>query len=359
MLKFIRILLVVGLMSALLSAAQPTGAQTKPRHTWPGNTQGWYPFQTGSAPMPSFANGPGAPPRGTGSFGVHGSTVPLSSGSGMSRGDFRNTPLSSLSISYWTYNSDTSANNWRITLHIRITGPVDPANDNSADCALEYVHTSAANAWSQKVPTAASGGYTASGGWVIKGGESWTSASCPNPLWPNTNPGSWNAPASWAHIISTYPNAVIAPKDWTTIYMQIYNPAAPFNSSNLSGAIDDVVINGIIWDFEVEPPPAEFFDPGDGRYDPQPGDRLAAYCEAKRVLIYGVNRNSRGFLMGIFEFEALKQAGEKGIYLDKGVDGILSASMGPQGHIWVAWTGGQYNASGRPEHGFAKLVKCE
>ncbi|MBO9309488.1 MAG: hypothetical protein J7551_06865, partial [Chloroflexi bacterium] len=127
MLKFtIRLLLVASLAGALLSAAQPAEAQTKPRHTWPGDTQGWYPFQTGSAPKPSFAYGPSTPPRRTGSIGVHGSTVPPGSGSGMSRGDFRNTPLSSLSISYWTYNSDTSANNWRITLHIRITGPVDP-----------------------------------------------------------------------------------------------------------------------------------------------------------------------------------------------------------------------------------------
>jgi hypothetical protein len=339
MLKFIRVLVMVGLVSALLFTAQP--AQAAPLHTWPGNTQNWYSYNFGGAPVPSFANGPGAPPLGTGSFGIHApATVLQLGGAGIGRGDFVGTPLSSLNITYWTYHSDTSANNWRLKLYINTTG------GPSANCALEYVHLMpAANAWSQKAPMTATGGYSTSGGWVIRGDE--ISGPCPSP--------NWSSPSSWSAIMTSYPSAVIAPKtDGTTIVMQIYNNDPPL----VSGVIDAVTINGTTWNFELEPPPAEFFNPGDGRYDPQPGDRLAAYCEAKRVLIYGVNRNSRGFLMGIFEFEALKQAGEKGIYLDKGVDGILSASMGPQGHIWVAWTGGQYNASGRPEHGFAKLVKC-
>ena len=357
MLKFtIRLLLVASLAGALLSAAQPTEAQTKPRRAWPGNTQGWYPFKTGSAPMPSFANGPGAP-RGEGSFGVHApNTVPTNSGAGMSRGDFRNTPLSDLNISYWAYSNSSASEGpwWEITLFIRTGGPADPANDNSANCALTYRYSpdAVANVWSKHVPTAAPGG-PGGMGWVIRGDMF---AGCS--FDPNNNahpPGTWWNRASWSQILSAYPYAVIAPNNWTTIYMQIYNGSA----TPVSGAIDDVVINGIIWDFEVEPPPAEFFDPGDGRYDPQPGDRLAAYCQRRHLVIYGVDNNSRGFELGTFEFEALKRAGRRGIYFDKGIDGIVSASMGPQGHIWVAWTGGQYNASGRPEHGFAKLVKCD
>jgi hypothetical protein len=346
MLKFIRVLVMVGLVSALLFTAQP--AHAAPLHAWPGNTQNWYSYNFGGAPVPSFANGPDAPPLGTGSFGIHApATVPQYGGAGIGRGDFVGTPLSSLNITYWAYNSDTSANNWRIKLYINTTG------GPSANCALEYVHLlPAANAWSQKAPTAAAGGYTPSGGWVIRSDE-FTSPPAPCNVPPN-----WGSPHPWSTITSTFSSATLAPNaSTTTIVMQIYNNDPPL----VSGVIDAVTINGTTWNFEFEPPPvppAEFFNPGDGRYNPQPGDRLAAYCEAKRVLIYGVNRNSRGFLMGIFEFEALKQAGEKGIYLDKGVDGILSASMGPQGHIWVAWTGGQYNASGRPEHGFAKLVKC-
>lgn len=354
MLKFIRVLLSVSLMIALLVTAQPT--QAAPIHVWPGNVQGWYSYHFGGAPAPGFANGPSAPPLGTGSFGIHApATVPQFGGAGISRVDFVGTPLSSLSITYHAYffSINYSANNWRLKLYINTTG-----NPASANCALEYVHTEPADTWALKSPMTATGGYSSSGGWVVREDEL---SSCPDGTNHGSSSANWGSPYAWSAIPSELGSSstVLAPNSsGSTIILQIYNN----DPTPVSSVIDAVTINGTTWNFELEPPPvppAEFFNPGDGRYDPRPGDRLAAYCEAKRVLIYGVNNNSRGFLMGIFEFEALKQAGEEGIYLDKGVDGILSASMGAQGHIWVAWTGGQHNASGRPEHGFAKLVKCD
>ncbi len=350
--KVIRLLIVVLIaVSAVgaLPAAQPAQAQTI-MHTWPGNIQGWFSYSFGGAPLPTFGNGPGAPPLGTGSFGIF-TSIPTGHGAGIGNQVFVGTPLSALTtISYHIYNSDSSANNWRMKLYINTTG-----NPSAADCAIEYVHSDASpNTWEMRVPTSAAPtspyfGYDSGGGWVWRGDEIGGPLSCPSP--------TWFPLISWADVLSAHPSAVLAPKGGSgpTVILQIYNHDS---SGGVSGVIDAVNINGTVWDFELEGPPATFFDPGDGRYDPRPGDRVAAYCEAKRLVIYGVAGNSRGFLLGVFDFEALKAAGEEGIYLDKGVDGVVSASMSPSGHIWVAWTGGQHNASGRPEHGFAKLVRC-
>lgn len=347
MLKFIRLAMIVVLAGAALIVAPSVQAQSSV-YTWSGNTQGWFSYAFGGAPTPDFGYGPGTPPLGTGSFGIFSPlTIPGSGGAGIGRSGFVGTPLSAMSISYSTYYNAATGDNWRLKLYINTTG------GSSADCAVEYVHAGGpANTWLLRVPTAATGGYTPSGGWV------WRSDEITASFGPCNAAPNWGTPIAWSGVTSAYPSAVLAPNSsGTTIVLQIYN----FSTPGLNGVIDAVTINGTTWDFEVDPPPvppAEFFNPGDGRYDPRPGDRLAAYCEAKQLVIYGVNNRSRGFLLGTFEFEALKQAGEEGIYLDKGQDGILSASMDSQGHIWVAWTGGQYNASGRAEHGFAKLVRC-
>ncbi len=345
--KVIRLLIVVLIaVSAVgaLPAAQPAQAQTI-KHTWPGNMQGWFSYSFSGAPLPTFGNGPGAPPLGTGSFGIFTPSIPQYGGAGIGNQVFVGTPLSALTISYHIYNSDGSANNWRVKLYINTAG-----NPSAANCAVEYVHSGASpNTWEMRVPTSAPatfGGYNPDGGWVWRGDE--TGAPCPSP--------TWYPLISWADVLSAHPSAVLAPQGGSgpTVILQIYNN----DPGTVGGVIDAVNINGTVWNFELEGPPVTFFDPGDGRYDPRPGDRVAAYCEAKRLVLYGVAGNSRGFLLGVFDFEALKAAGEEGIYLDKGVDGVVSASMSPSGHIWVAWTGGQHNASGRPEHGFAKLVRC-
>lgn len=314
--KLIRLLIVVLIaVSAVgaLPAAQPAQAQTV-KHTWPGNTQGWFSYSFGGAPLPTFGNGPGAPPLGTGSFGIFAPlVVPTMGGAGIGRQDFRGEPLSTLSISYHTYYNASTGDNWRMKLYINTTG-----NASAADCAVEYVHAGGpADTWLLRVPTSASGGYTASGGWVWRSDEIGASSGpC------NASP-NWGTPDAWSAVTTAYPNAVLAPNsDGTTIVMQIFE----FSTSGLNGVIDAVNINGTVWNFELEGPPVTFFDPGDGRYDPRPGDRVAAYCEAKRLVVYGVAGNSRGFLLGVFDFEALKAAGEEGIYLDKGVDGVVSAA---------------------------------
>lgn len=344
MLRFFRFLVVVILVSTALFTAPSARAQSSVQ-VWSGNMAGWFFYAFGSAPTPTFGYGPGTPPLGTGSFGIFApAAVPINGGAAIGRGGFAGTPLNSLNISYRTYYSATSGDSWRVRLYINTAGGASAAN-----CAVDYVHAGGpANQWLLRVPTSAAGSWSPSGGWVWRGDQ--VAGPCSPPVWGN--PISWNA------VILAYPSAVLAPNtSGVTVALEIYNSG----TSNLNGVIDAVTVNGITWDFEVAPlfePPAQFFDPGDGRYDPRPGDRIAAYCEANRLVVYGVNNQSRGFLLGNFGFEELKRAGEEGIYLDRGVDGIVSASMGPEGYIWVAWTGGQYNASGRAGHGFAKLVFC-
>ncbi|PJF42768.1 MAG: hypothetical protein CUN50_02915 [Candidatus Thermofonsia Clade 1 bacterium] len=341
MLKVLRILVIFTLVSGLLIAWQPAEAQATKR-VWSGNLQGWYFYAFGGAATPSFMYGPGTPPLGTGSFGVS-ANIPTSGGVGIGRGDFVGTPLNALSAQYHTRYSATSGDTWRMQFYINTMG-----NPSAANCDIQYVFAGGpADTWLHKVPTAASGGW--GGGWVV--GNDGLSSIISGGL--DCDTPNWGSPVSWNAVKTAFPNAVIAPHSGTTIRLQIYN----FSTTNLNGVIDAVTVNGTTWDFEVDGPPAEFFDPGDGRCDPRPGDRLAIYYEGNRILVYGVNNLSRGFLLASFDIKALQEAGEEGIYIDKGVDGTIAASIDDQGHVWVAWTGGQYNASGRPEHGFAKLCK--
>ena len=102
---------------------------------------------------------------------------------------------------------------------------------------------------------------------------------------------------------------------------------------------------------------AEFFNPGDNRVDPRPGDRLAIWCEQPDTLtVYGVGDDSRGFLMVRFSYKALLAAGPKGLAQRAGANGTVSASTDGKNNFWVAWTG--LRADGQPDHGFAKGFSC-
>lgn len=106
---------------------------------------------------------------------------------------------------------------------------------------------------------------------------------------------------------------------------------------------------------------ATWFNPGDGRAAPLPGDRIAVYCDqtTATVIIYGVKEDSTGFLLGSFKASALLAAGPTGLSLDKGAEGVISAASDEQGNLWIAWNGGSYKADGQVGHGFAKGLNCQ
>ncbi|MCC7206598.1 MAG: hypothetical protein IT323_04790 [Anaerolineae bacterium] len=107
-------------------------------------------------------------------------------------------------------------------------------------------------------------------------------------------------------------------------------------------------------------PVPSFFNPGDGRVDPRPGDRLAIYCNrpAGSVDVWGVDDKSKGFRLATFTFDDLAAAGLSGLYVTAEPNGTISLSMDEQGNLWAAWNGGQYGAEGQPGHGFAKGFRC-
>lgn len=103
-----------------------------------------------------------------------------------------------------------------------------------------------------------------------------------------------------------------------------------------------------------------FFNPGDGRVDPRPGDRLAIYCNQPTgfVDVWGVDDRSKGFPLAAFSVDDLASADLAGLYITVEPFGTISLSMDEQGNLWAAWNGGQYNADGQPDHGFAKGFRC-
>ncbi|MCC7446761.1 MAG: hypothetical protein IT324_05055 [Anaerolineae bacterium] len=97
----------------------------------------------------------------------------------------------------------------------------------------------------------------------------------------------------------------------------------------------------------------------DGRVSASATDRLAVYCDLPDwLVVWGINNQGQGFLLGIFSNKALGDAGPYGQYINRGVDGVVSAMRDSQGYFWVAWNGGQYGADGQPKNGFAKGFRC-
>ncbi|MFQ3534805.1 MAG: hypothetical protein SNJ58_02920 [Aggregatilineales bacterium] len=331
MLRYIRLLLAIAPVFVSLSAVSTAHAALV---VHPGNLQGWIIGTVAPTGMPAFAdfvNGPGAPPLGTGSYRV---TIAASNTKRqMGRTDYNDTPLNGLNISYSTHRLGANPNDWYVNVYINATGAPGLAN-----CRLDF----APNAGSV-------------GSWITHNAMSALNG------WYSSGMCTTLVNVSFATVLSTFPSAVLrAPfvAGAPAIIFNMGDTAASY--VGYDGAIDAITINGTTWDFELTAPmsTSPYFDPGDCRVDPRPGDRLAICCEANRIVVYGVANNSRGFLLSTFDFEDLAKAGPGGIYIDKKLDGVISASMGKSEHMWVAWNGGQYNATGQPNQGFAKLVRC-
>ncbi len=100
-----------------------------------------------------------------------------------------------------------------------------------------------------------------------------------------------------------------------------------------------------------------FFNPGDNRVAPLPGDRIAAWCDLPdTITIWGIDGDSRGFPLAKFSYKAVRAAGNQGIHQTAGAYGTVSVSTDGKNNFWVAWTGP--HADGQPGHGFAKGFSC-
>ncbi|MFQ3534804.1 MAG: hypothetical protein SNJ58_02915, partial [Aggregatilineales bacterium] len=306
MLKYIRFLLTVTLVFVFLSA--PPTVYASPIVAHPGNLQGWVIRTFGLRPeFADFVQGPGTPLLGAGSYRVK---VKTGQKITLGRKDYRGTPLFNLEISYSTYPPGIG-NDWYVNIYVNTTG-----GSGLANCRLDfapYLSTSPSS-WITYYPMSArSGWFTASAG----------NGTCPAIFSYPTYP----AGVSFDDILDAFPDAVLRP-DYPG------NPVIVFNMGDFldyDGAIDAITINGTIWDFEPTAPttPASAdFDPSVCSVDPRPGDRLAICCETNRIAVYGVGDNGRPFLLSTFDFEDLAKAGPGGIYIDKKLDGVISASMG-------------------------------
>jgi hypothetical protein len=104
----------------------------------------------------------------------------------------------------------------------------------------------------------------------------------------------------------------------------------------------------------------QFFNPGDGRVEPRPGDRIAVWCniagDPPAIDVWAVGSDSRGFRLTTFKFADLVVAGPKGLTQDLGRNGKLSAMVDDQNNFYVAWNGGPFGATGRDS--FAKTFNC-
>ncbi len=94
-----------------------------------------------------------------------------------------------------------------------------------------------------------------------------------------------------------------------------------------------------------------FFNPGDDRVDPRPGDRLAVYCNQRnKIVVYGIADNlpqeKSGIPLATFSYKAVKAAGKRGLTRYVGTLGSVSISLN-KGWFWVAWNGGKYRATGK------------
>ncbi len=99
-----------------------------------------------------------------------------------------------------------------------------------------------------------------------------------------------------------------------------------------------------------------FFNPGDGRVDPRPGDRVAVYCSADKITVYGVLNDSRGVFLATFSHADLIQAGAAGITKKVEPRGTVIISLSGTSSFYVRWTGGPAAATGVKS--FAKAFTC-
>jgi hypothetical protein len=105
---------------------------------------------------------------------------------------------------------------------------------------------------------------------------------------------------------------------------------------------------------------ASFFNPGDGRVDPLPGDLVAVYCNTAATPptldVWGVTNDSLGHRLFKFTYADLLKAGKSGIMKKVEPLGSIFASTDGSGDFTVRWFGGPDAANGAND--FAKSFTC-
>lgn len=108
-----------------------------------------------------------------------------------------------------------------------------------------------------------------------------------------------------------------------------------------------------------------FFDPGDGRVDGKPGDRLAVWCntdeDPQNIVVYGIgdqSNGSHGFFLIKVTPEKVEANSESIRTFDAGTgNGTVSIEGDGKGDFYIAWNGGIFHATGQGP--FAKTVYCD
>jgi len=110
----------------------------------------------------------------------------------------------------------------------------------------------------------------------------------------------------------------------------------------------------------LPPLPPLFFNPEDGRVDGRPGDRIAVWCnpasKPPNVDVFGVDTQGGGFHLATFVIADLIAAGPKGMTVNLGETGTVSAMIDDQNNLYIAHNGGSQNATGQGD--FAKSIHC-
>ncbi len=142
-------------------------------------------------------------------------------------------------------------------------------------------------------------------------------------------------------------------------YGGVFQTAPARNPIRLVVAIDGVVVADLTANNPCFKPVAgvTFFNPGDKRIDPRPGDRIAVYCDPPDiVVVWGIDNASRGFPLATFSLQELLAAGPRGLRENAGSNGSVSASVDRHLNLCVGWAGGPYSANA--EGDFAKSLNC-
>ncbi len=240
--RLVGVYIVIAGLLLILNTAATWGAGTLfvtqgTLHGWDFSETGAYNFNPAALP---FADGPGTPPLGTGSLTAnidipnkklffhqtYATVSPASLG----------IPASTLSFSYSTFTDSTATNtnNWYANIYVVLdpTGsplPGNPAFWGSANCLrLDFIpaNNPADATWrnysltdAQNMPT--------------------TNNRCGGP--------SSGVPTTWGNFKATYPNALI----WR-IAVSIGDTVSSY--VGYSGAIDNIEVNGSVYDFELNLP---------------------------------------------------------------------------------------------------------
>jgi hypothetical protein len=115
---------------------------------------------------------------------------------------------------------------------------------------------------------------------------------------------------------------------------------------------------GALFDQQISMGPCagDWFSPGDDRVDPRPGDRVAAYCSADSVTVYGILDDGTGRFLATFKVADLVKAGATGIVKKVEPLGTVYVSLSGASSLYVRWTGGPADATGVGD--FEKWVSC-